>query len=176
MHIIDSFKDTSLFYCLYRPVKFYLTSEVTFGREHPDGSTRNTTAYQNSESAILLNQSQTAVHIENAIRWIDTLADVFTNEGSGWTVDHIGNVTLHMESYDAIGGSSHIPTYKWLENKRATVNIKNKDNYCFLYCILTVSHYQKTNPDRASHYSPYLCELNVQGLTFPVEIDQIHIF
>src|SRR5688572_25980078 len=99
-----------------------------------------------------MNLSQISGHLENAIRRIDTLVDTFTNEGSTLTIDHIGNVTLHMATYDAIGGSSHIPTYKWLKDKKAVVNIKNDDDNCFLYCILAMSHHQKTNPHRASHY------------------------
>ena len=42
----------------------------------------------------------------------------------------------------------YIPTPKWLKDKKATVNIKNDDNNCFLYCVLAVAHHQKNNPDR----------------------------
>lgn len=99
------------------PIKWFLSTDVTFERKHPDGSTMNTTAYLNSESTILLNQSQIVQHLENAIQRIDTLVDVFTNDGSGWTINNIGNVTLHMATYDAIGGSSHIQSPKWLALK-----------------------------------------------------------
>lgn len=128
--------------------------DVAFRREHPDGSTRNTMAYLNSESVILLNQSQTAIHLEDAIRRINTLVDVFTNEGLGWTIDHIGNVTLHMATYDAIGSSSHIKSTKWLALKTATLNIRNDDNKCFLYCVLAAAHHMQKNAERITKYTP----------------------
>src|SRR5688572_27476096 len=150
--------------------------DVKFGRENPDGSVRSTTAYFRSNPAIMINQFETQQHLEDAICRIDSLVDTFTNDGSGWAINEIGNVALHMADYDAIGGSQYIQSPKWLALKTATLNIKNDDNNCFLYCVLAAAHHQTINPDRVSKYVPYLSELNVNGLTFPIEIGQIPIF
>src|SRR5678815_4604730 len=129
-----------------------------------------------STPAIMINQSETPQQLEDAVIRLDTLIETFTNVGSGWTINQLGNVTLHIGDYDVIGGSNYIASPKWIELKKATVNIKNKDNLCFAYCMLAASHPQKANLDRVSHYNSYLNELNVEGLTFPIEIGQIPIF
>src|ERR1043165_8477618 len=129
-----------------------------------------------STPAIMLNGIEIQQQIEDGINRIDTLIDTFTNVGSGWTINQLGNVTLHMADYDVIGGSSYIASPVWLSRKEATLNIKNKDERCFLYCVLAVSHHQTINQDRVTKYKPYLHELNVEGLNFPIEIGQIPIF
>ena len=130
--------------------------DVKFGRENPDGSAKSTTAYFRSVPAIMMNQFDTQQHLEDAICRIDSLVNTFTNDGSGWTINEIGNVALHMADYDAIGGSQYIQSPKWLALKKATLNIRNDDNQCFLYCVLAAAHHQSMHPDRVSKYLPYL--------------------
>src|SRR5688572_4775043 len=165
-------------YCKFRPNKWYIAMDIKFGRENPDGSTRTTTAYMRSTPAIMMNDVDTQQHLEDAVVRLDALIDTFTNDGSGWTIAEIANITLHMANYDAIGGSSHITSPKWLALKKATLNIINNDDKCFLYCMLAVTHPVGLNnhPNRVSKYVPYLDELNTEGLNFPIEIGQIPIF
>ena len=76
--------------------------------------------------------------------------------------------------YNPIGGSSFIAT--WLADKKAVVNIKNKDEKCFLYSVQATSHPQKIHQERVSHYEQFLPELKLKDLTFPLDIDQIPKF
>src|ERR1043165_1410376 len=162
----------------FSPNKWYIGLEVQFERGNPDGSTRMTTAHMRSTPAIMLNGNEIQQQIEGGINRIDALVDTFANVGSGWTINQIGNVTLHIADYDNIGGSSYIASPAWLSKKKATLNIRNNDERCFLYCILAAAHYVgfKDHADRVTKYAPYLHELNVEGLTFPIEIGQIPIF
>ena len=58
----------------------------------------------------------------------------------------------------------------------AIANIINDDDRCFLYSVLAASHFQKKNFERVAQYKHHLSELNVQGLDFPVKINQIRVF
>src|SRR5678815_1267964 len=115
-----------------------------------------------STPAIMINQSETPQQLEDAVIRLDTLIETFTNVGSGWTINQLGNVTLHIADYDAIGGSSYIASPAWLSKKKATLNIVNKDDQCFLYCILAATHPvgEKDHANRVTKYKPYLNELN----------------
>ena len=44
---------------------------------------------------------------------------------------------LHKTSLKRIG-SSYINSRKWLKNKNATINPRNKDNNCFQYALTVV--------------------------------------
>ena len=127
-------------YYNFRPNKWYIGLEVQFERGNPDGSTRMTTAYMRSMPVIMMNEIETQQRIEDAVNRLDTLIDTFTNVGSGWTINRLGSVTLHIADYDSIGGSSYIASPAWLSKKKATLNIRNNDEQCFLYCILAVAH------------------------------------
>src|SRR5688572_24300183 len=151
-------------YCTFRPNKWYVALDVKFERDNPDGGTKRTTAYMRSTPAIMINQIETQQQIEDAVIRLDTLIDTFTNVGSGWTINQLGNVTLHMADYDAIGGSSYITSPAWLSKKKATLNIKNNDEQCFIYCVLAATHPVGLNNHacRVTKYVPYLNELNVE--------------
>ena len=43
---------------------------------------------------------------------------------------------LHTVSYKPLKGETYIPLPKALANKKAIINIQNKDNKCFLWCVL----------------------------------------
>jgi hypothetical protein len=76
--------------------------------------------------------------------------------------------------------NSYIELPKWINNKKATINIKNEDQKCFKYCMLYHKHKNeiKWNPERIYHYSKWenLNEYNFHGITFPVEVDDIKKF
>src|SRR6218665_2852773 len=99
-----------------------------------------------------------------------------TDHGSGWIIEEIRNVSLNLAPYDNIGGSSYIKSPKWLIDKKCTVNIKNYDEMCFVYCALAVSHPQKKDPNRVTNYERFVPELDLTGLKFPIGIDQIPLF
>ena len=43
---------------------------------------------------------------------------------------------IHTAEFNPTKGSSYINLPDWIKNKKAIVNIKNKDDKCFLWCIL----------------------------------------
>jgi len=79
--------------------------------------------------------------------------------------------------YNPIGGSGYkFITPPSIGKTKATLNIENNDDKCFLYCILAAKHSQANHAERVTKYLPYLEELNVEGLKFPITINQIPKF
>ena len=60
----------------------------------------------------------------------------FQSLGSGWRLYNIINIELHTTRYDPLRGETWIALPKELANKKAIINMKNKDNKCFLWCVL----------------------------------------
>src|SRR5204862_1089701 len=74
---------------------------------------------------------------------------------------------------------SYIPTPKALKSKRAILNIKNKDNKCFLYCVLSVLFPRNSANESASRVSNYVAHenrLNMSNIKYPVKISDIDRF
>ena len=67
-------------------------------------------------------------------------------------------------------GGTYFPSPESLLGK-GVLNIKNeKDSYCFAYSILASIHLvgNKENASSSSKYKPYMRELNLKGLKFPL--------
>ena len=43
------------------------------------------------------------------------------------------NLEIHTAEFNPMNGSSYIPLPDWISNKKAIVNIQNKDEKCFLW-------------------------------------------
>ena len=75
-------------------------------------------------------------------------------------------------------GSSYTPLPDKLKNKEVLTNIKNSDNKCFTWSVLSALHPIdcKKNPERIHHYRECQDELNFDGVEFPVTLDKIGKF
>jgi len=49
---------------------------------------------------------------------------------------HMINIRIRVAKVKSFTGSSYIELPKNILNKKAVINIKNEDNYCFLYSVL----------------------------------------
>ena len=72
-------------------------------------------------------------------------------EGSGWKITNINKVFLNVTKISQLKGSSFVELSKLIQNKKAVLDIQNKDNRCFLYSI--VADLYPANTNRSSSYS-----------------------
>ena len=97
------------------------------------------------------------------------LIDVWINEGSGWVVESIESQYINISSYRPLLGSSYISLPVELKNPRkGLINIKNKDQKCFLWCHLRHINPSKEHPERIRKIDKKL----VKHITNPEEITE----
>ena len=82
-------------------------------------------------------------------RIIDKMA-TFPSMGSGWNLYNIIQLELHTVRYNPLRGETWIPLPKELANKKAIINVKNKDNKCFLWCVLRALNPKDNHPKRVN--------------------------
>lgn len=71
----------------------------------------------------------------------------------------------------------NLKTPKFIQNKRAIKNVKNHNEMCFKWAILSAIHTPEAqNPQELYHYYQYCNELNFDGINFPVHVNQIDKF
>ena len=63
-----------------------------------------------------------------ALRRLWQEIDTFEENGSGWVVDRLIEIDLHVVSHDPLRAGGHLKLPPWLSHLRAVRNIKNKDN------------------------------------------------
>ena len=70
------------------------------------------------------------------------LIDNWINEGSGWFVESMESQYINISTYRPLSGSSHVKLPAELRSPRkGLINIKNRDQKCFLWC-----HVRHVNP------------------------------
>ena len=107
------------------------------------------------------------------------LFEIFTNEGSGWIFQNIDRLILNVDKNVPLNGSSYIDLPKEIKAKKAVINVKNKDDRCFEYAILSAQHSKEVDQKQTnspSQYKEHLNKLNFTGIEFRVSLKDIDKF
>ena len=97
-------------------------------------------------------------------------------EGSGFVLNGIVNVILEIYKVNDIQASSWVELPEKYKNNKSIINIKNDDQFCFLWCILAHLFPVEDHKNRTSSYSMHTNELILNGLEFPMKIKDIPKF
>ena len=107
---------------------------------------------------------------------IDILVTSFQTNGSDWKVRQIDDLTVNFATWKPMKGGSYLELPPALKNKNYSLtNIKNNDDYCFLYNNIRRFHKPTHHPDRVSHYKKKVdtFAFNTRDFKFPMSKDQI---
>ena len=129
-------------------------------------------------SGTLINIISTDVDklIKICIDAIDGGIENYQQTGSAWYFKEVEKLEIHTVEYNPTKGSSYIPLPDWISNKKAIVNIQNKDEKCFLWCILRYLHPKERDEERLTGLKKYEFSLNTKGITFPMKLKDITKF
>ena len=99
------------------------------------------------------------------------MIDVWINNGSGWIIELIESQYIINSNYRPLFGSSYMNLPVELKSPRkGLINIKNKDNKCFLWCHVRHINSLKEHPERIKETDKKIAEeLNYDGIEFPVQ-------
>src|SRR6266536_1392957 len=102
--------------------------------------------------------------------------DRFTVGGSGWSVEETTRHYITIAKYSPLAARSYIPLPGGIQNKKATINIKNEDNKCFAYCLGRVldPNPEKDHLERVSKHLKKVCtDLGLYNIEMPVSMKDI---
>ena len=97
-------------------------------------------------------------------------------EGSGFVFQEIEEVILEIYKVNDIQASSYIELPPKYKNSQSIINIKNNDQFCFLWCILAYLFPVENNKNITSSYSKHFDKFNLEGLEFPMKVKDIPKF
>ena len=100
----------------------------------------------------------------------------YQKNSSGWYFEEVISFEIHTVDYKPIKGSSHIPLPDFLLRKKAIINMENKDDKCFLWCVLRYLHPVQKNASRINDLKEYENDLNFKGIDFPIRVKDIQKF
>ena len=133
-------------------------------------------AYFTSGTLINIISTDVVKLIDLCINTIDGGIEAYQQNGSAWYFKEVEKLEIHTVEYNPTKGSSYIPLPDWISNKKAIVNIENKDEKCFLWCILRYLHPKERDEERLTGLKKYEFSLNTEGITFPMKLKDITKF
>ena len=133
--------------------------------------------YFNRMQPIVLNEHNmdTLNHMIN--QFVDEVRgeiEAWSERGSGWVVDEILEAFINVPQYQPLNGGSYMPLPDELKNKKAILDIQNRDNQCLRWAIrAALFPAQRGAPvSQPSSYPTNDC-LNFEGIDFPTPVSQI---
>ena len=160
-------------------VRFVLVCMMEQMGKSSDGKTSlsiQDKAYFNSETHINLESSDVKEILTRVIRSIIEKIAIYQKNGSGWYFREIIHLEIHTADYNPMRGSSYIPLPDWIMRKKAILSIRNKDEKCFLWCVLRYLHPRDKNDFRLTDLKQKENSLNTKGIAFPVKLKDISKF
>ncbi len=100
----------------------------------------------------------------------------FAQLGSGWKFEMIKGILFHTMKYNVLRGSSYVDLPPKIKSKRCCINIKNVDNKCFQWAVLSALFPAEKHADRVEKYISHVSRLNFKDINFPVAENQIPKF
>ena len=160
--------------CFYQ-YKVSLVLKVEMTKTTADGKTKVQTPYFASKPYTILSQHDIENAIDKGHQAIDAQMDKWTCQGSGWVVTRVMCLYVNIAKYQPLTGSSYMELPKYLKKKEAIINIKNQDDECLKWALLSALHPVEhgSHPDRVWKYKPYENELNFAGVGFPITLKDI---
>ena len=103
-------------------------------------------------------------------------ANFRSEEGTGWSLNEVKEFRLYMGIYQPLNGSQYVQLPPAVQSTKAVVNLQNNDEKCFIWSVLAHLYPAITNPQRVTNYIQHEGRLNMNGIYFPVTINDIPKF
>ncbi|KAL3855987.1 hypothetical protein ACJMK2_015184, partial [Sinanodonta woodiana] len=93
--------------------------------------------------------------------------EMFTSFGSGWVISKINYIQLTVYKFKPATGSSYQPLPDKIIATRSCINVKNTDEKCALWALLSALFPVAKNPDRVSNYRKHESIIDMTGIDYP---------
>ena len=106
-----------------RNIQFFMVYKVKLVKVNANGEEERVDAFLNSANRRVLDMDQFDEVYGQHMDKINEDFESYTGESSGWMLDELKSINLHISKYKPIRGSSYTPTPVGLASKKAIVNI-----------------------------------------------------
>ena len=169
------------FFTYHRNIKFTLNLVCMMEKQETNQKTglfniEEDKAYFNTYTFTNLKSTDVDELIYRCTESILGQMEMYAERSSNWVFKEVVKLEIHTVEFNPAKGSSYIVLPDWIKNKKAIVNIKNKDDKCFLWCILRYIYPKESHEERVENLKKYEFSLNTKGITFPMNVKDITKF
>ena len=160
-------------------IKFFFTVQIRMIKYSPDGTYEETHPHFRSKMKLLLQTHENLDHDMNeSFQKIFTSMEEFISNGSGWQLEEVIRMDVTMTKYKPLGGGSYMQLPLSLIRSNSLLNVKNYDNRCLMWAVLSSLHYreEREDPEKVEHYFQFINTIDVSNIDFPTPLSQIARF
>ena len=150
--------------------KYQITLKVMLKKWKPNREIEFRPFYFNSTTKTVIRHKFGLEHFFQEILY---RIENWINEGSGWIVEQNESQYINISTYRPLSGSSYVKLPVELRSTRKElINIKNKDQKCFLWCHVRHINPLKEHPERITKEDKKLVkDFYYDKVDFPVQED-----
>lgn len=178
--ISQDFKGANQYKNMKTSIRCFIVIKCLMYKENADAEGKTIVEYRehfyNGEIRNIFSLNNISTYVNDTLQGF---YESVTNpkDGSDWRFKKFIKFTIATNRYKSVLGKSYIELPKAIANKKACVNIKNKDNMCFDYCLIANFIYneiQSKDKNEAYHYKKYWHFIRrPEGVEYPITTDQI---
>ena len=154
-------------------IKWNLCVQVEMGRDDAHEVSISSPYFRSRTYITLSGEGLNEHDLNEALQKMFESLEKFMREGSGWYVKKVLKLEIQTIVYKPLRGSTYLPLPMSLSKSVSILNINNRDDKCFLYCLLASLHPVAKEPELVEHYYQFSNEVNMSGITYPVNLSQI---
>lgn len=115
---------------------------------------------------------------ENVLQKLLIQLEEFAGKDSGWALQEILHLKVNINNYEPLkgGSSTYVKVPYYIAKKHATINVKNNDEFCFLWAIVSALYPCQQNSHRIASYPHFQSILKYKSLSFPFKLCDISTF
>jgi hypothetical protein len=162
-----------------RGLKYFVSIKVQFSKiamRQNEEATTITTPFIRTKTIQVINEDE--IIMDDIFTKLTENIAAYQREGSGWKFDGVSACQINISKYAPLRGSSYINLPKEIKLKHCCINVKNKDNECFKWAVLSALHPvdHTSHPDRVSKYQEHCDKYDWTGIKYPTELNNIQLF
>lgn len=177
---------------IHQSVKVYVKLEALFSLTKVDRVIEDNKSFISDVFPIYQYSDTPNLYNTKVIEVLKKNIEEFQETDSGWTLKSINFLTVHIHKYNPLRAGTYIELPKFIQKKRACINVRNDDEYCFKWAVISALVHQDIekqhkngiaakniqNPSRVSTYKKAEKKFNLDfsDISFPVDPTDIKIF
>ena len=120
-------------------IKVSLEMKIKFKKENEEGEIQYIENYfrKDQPEVFSKNDDENKIkgYFEDTFEKTNNKIDEWVKEGSGWEVEKIELVYVNIARFQPLRGGTYLPLPEKLKNKKAIINLQNRDNECLKWTL-----------------------------------------
>ena len=114
------------------------------------------------------------IEFQDFIQNVNGEIEYWSKHGSGWVLERIMLAYVNVARYQPLRGGTFLELPTKLKNKKAIINVQNRDNECLKWALRATLFSLKDGKDAQSPSKyPVADGINYTGIDFPTPVKQI---